>query len=541
MTKARTLANFISDNNEFADGTISVSEVSGAAPLASPAFTADASFEGGKIIINEVTGSDAYSEIRKTNGGSNFAIVSPEALYLLVDSDNNQTNRGVVVGHNSALPGSSTSLAVIAENGTVFNEPGADVDFRIESDNNANMLFVDASANAVGIGTNLPREMLHVSPAGNGEAIIALGDRDQVLGGPHGLRFYHQSGSAGDSSYFHYRTGDNTLNIEDTAEAQHIKFYTLTGGATFNETGRNDADFRVESSNNANMIKVDASQNNVGIGKSPGSGQGTLQTVSSAAAVNYYRPAGRYHIFGESSGNGNTEWIYLGGSYTDTDKSVGYVMQDYNGNFGQYAGSYIRSNQAKVRIGHFVGGANSGQSPSLADNFIFDTGGGAVFNERGETGDFRVESDSNTHTMYLDASTDMVNFRTSGSAYLQKGGGMDAAINVNGSAYLGSAHYRVIANPNGKVFTLDTAGNGQQAFLHLQGSQYNGYRDVYYWATNYSGSWTVYSNTNASSGSMPTYTIGNNSSTNPTITLAFSTGYSGGYVSVRMSNHWSVS
>jgi len=39
MSKARTLADFISDGSEFADGTISVAEVSGAAPLASPTFT----------------------------------------------------------------------------------------------------------------------------------------------------------------------------------------------------------------------------------------------------------------------------------------------------------------------------------------------------------------------------------------------------------------------------------------------------------------------------------------------------------------------
>lgn len=39
MSKARTLADFISDGSTFADGTISVAEVSGAAPLASPTFT----------------------------------------------------------------------------------------------------------------------------------------------------------------------------------------------------------------------------------------------------------------------------------------------------------------------------------------------------------------------------------------------------------------------------------------------------------------------------------------------------------------------
>jgi hypothetical protein len=38
----------------------------------------------------------------------------------------------------------------------VVNESGADVDFRVEGDTDANLLFVDASADAIGIGTNAP-------------------------------------------------------------------------------------------------------------------------------------------------------------------------------------------------------------------------------------------------------------------------------------------------------------------------------------------------------------------------------------------------
>jgi len=44
-----------------------------------------------------------------------------------------------------------------------FNEGGADVDFRVESDSNTHMLFVDAGSNEVGIGTSDPRSPLHVS------------------------------------------------------------------------------------------------------------------------------------------------------------------------------------------------------------------------------------------------------------------------------------------------------------------------------------------------------------------------------------------
>jgi hypothetical protein len=39
---------------------------------------------------------------------------------------------------------------------TVFNETGADVDFRVEGDTEANLFFVDASAEAIGFGTSSP-------------------------------------------------------------------------------------------------------------------------------------------------------------------------------------------------------------------------------------------------------------------------------------------------------------------------------------------------------------------------------------------------
>jgi len=45
----------------------------------------------------------------------------------------------------------------------VFNQSGADMDLRVESTNNANMLFVDAGNDRVGIGTNSPSQTFHVN------------------------------------------------------------------------------------------------------------------------------------------------------------------------------------------------------------------------------------------------------------------------------------------------------------------------------------------------------------------------------------------
>ena len=47
--------------------------------------------------------------------------------------------------------------------GVVINEDGADSDTRIESENQANMFYVDASADKIGILTNAPTEALDVN------------------------------------------------------------------------------------------------------------------------------------------------------------------------------------------------------------------------------------------------------------------------------------------------------------------------------------------------------------------------------------------
>lgn len=53
----------------------------------------------------------------------------------------------------------------LASTGVVFNETGADRDFRIEGDTDANLFFVDASTDRIGIGTSAPAAPLDVYKA----------------------------------------------------------------------------------------------------------------------------------------------------------------------------------------------------------------------------------------------------------------------------------------------------------------------------------------------------------------------------------------
>ena len=67
---------------------------------------------------------------------------------------------------------------ITATTGTiVFNEASADVDFRVESNGNANMLFVDGGNNRIGVGTASPQTTLHVEGTA---PIIRLSDSNST-------------------------------------------------------------------------------------------------------------------------------------------------------------------------------------------------------------------------------------------------------------------------------------------------------------------------------------------------------------------------
>lgn len=111
---------------------------------------------------------DNTSTLSLGNGG-NF-----NRIFNIANNGNigiNDTTPSFTLDVNGTLgvTGATTLSAPLTVNSSaVFNEGSTDSDFRVESDGNVNMVFVDASTDRVGIGTNAPTKELDV----NGELRI---------------------------------------------------------------------------------------------------------------------------------------------------------------------------------------------------------------------------------------------------------------------------------------------------------------------------------------------------------------------------------
>ena len=76
---------------------------------------------------------------------------------------------GSPVGGTTPAAGTFTTLiggTLTTSGQVIFNDAGADIDFRVEGDNDPNLLFVDADVDRVGIGTSSPSAPLHVHQGG---------------------------------------------------------------------------------------------------------------------------------------------------------------------------------------------------------------------------------------------------------------------------------------------------------------------------------------------------------------------------------------
>ena len=120
-----------------------------------------------------------------------------------------------------------------ADGAQVFNESGASVDFRVESNTDANALMVDGSGDKVGIGIAVPEGKLHiftgdasVGPNAHADELVVEGSGNSgisILSGAssNGRIMFGDSGDD-DIGYIEYDHGANQLALGANA-ASHLK------------------------------------------------------------------------------------------------------------------------------------------------------------------------------------------------------------------------------------------------------------------------------------------------------------------------------
>ena len=195
-----------------------------------------------KVYIVKNTTTGGFAITIKTSAGTGVSVANGTTALVYCDGTNVELAANV---NDTTDPTFTGNISL--DGAVVVNESGADKDFRVEGDTDANLLFTDASTDRVGIGTNTPSAKLDVS------------------------------GAAAITGAFTV-TGDSSLN----------------GAVVINDAGA-DKDTRIEGDTDTNLVFVDASADAVGIGTAtPGSKldvKGTLRLSGSSSGYVGLAPA----------------------------------------------------------------------------------------------------------------------------------------------------------------------------------------------------------------------------------------------------------
>ena len=264
---------------------------------------------------------------------------------------------------------------------TVINDDSQTLNFRVESDANTHMLFVDAANDRVGIKESTPATQFHVTTASQDDGITIECTNGGTAAGPSlkldrssatpannddlGEIEFRGRNNAGESTQY-ARILSEILDVTDGAESGSINLQALLAGTArsrffsnatetvINEGGQ-DLDFRVESDNNANMFVVNAGSNRVHIGSdssiSVGSNmlftiQGTQNTAGMSLSRNTNDTSGGSIQFAKSRGTAvNSTTIvqdgdtlggisFRGADGTDTNSSAARMRAQVDGTPG---------------------------------------------------------------------------------------------------------------------------------------------------------------------------------------------------------------
>ena len=322
--------------------------------------------------------------------------------------------------------GTTASFVYDADAGLTINEAGADRDFRIESSQKANMFFLDASENRIGIGTGVPDTTLHVTSTTSGGVLTLESTSSNNSAGPNIVSYRSSSTPAADDNLgkIIYR-GTNSaaedvdyVSVEsvltsptDGAEQGQYEIHTMVDGTSrnrlrinnseivINDAGR-DLDFRVESDLQSHILFVDGGNNHVNIG-SDTDYNGRLNVVTGDNTTTLAL------VSTDADANVGPKLVMRRDSASPADNDVAAKIEFDADND---AGSSRTYAFIQVELENVSDGAEDGllDIRTLVDGSsrtrIKATGAETIINDSGRDLDFRVESDTNTHALFVQGS-----------------------------------------------------------------------------------------------------------------------------------------
>jgi hypothetical protein len=284
----------------------------------------------------------------------------------------------------------------------VFNESGADQDFRVEGVGNTHLFMLDAGSNLVGFSNAslAPTDGLVHIQSGSAGVVTADSNANELViesavnGGlsilaPTTCNIYlgDLSSTVGRIVYTH--TGNTMALWTNNTEVLKLSI----NGFIWNEDGGAAADFRVEGDTSTHLLFCDAGNNRVGVSLSGNLVTDGLLHVASGSAGTVSADTNADELVLEGPGN-------MGLSLVGTDIASQYLYFKAPTN----SDTYILYNQSASLMTFHVNGF---------DRMDFSSAG-VIFNETGGAGqDFRVESDLNTHMLYVDAGNNSVHIDNS--------------------------------------------------------------------------------------------------------------------------------
>ena len=324
------------------------------------------------------------------------------------------------INFTAMLNGTARSRLFSNSTETVFNEGSQDIDFRVESDGNTHMLFVDAGNNAAVFGSSTANDSSSVTLRQDGTAHV------------NNAQFSNGNGSAGGTTPSIYSPASATLAIStNSAERARIDG---SGNLLVGRTSRLTGQVKSISSDTAMSVHGVLSQHQTDCG--------VFQYTSNALQIRAY---------GATSGTGNIQFKVGGGG----DSADSEAMRiDSSGNL--LVGTTTAS--TKLTVAGDITATSTGPSIFLTDtdnnpDYQIKNGNGTfriidatnshdrincdstetIINESSADRDFRVETDAESHGLFVDGGNSTVNINYSLGAKEGSASGIQLQIGRGGA------------------------------------------------------------------------------------------------------------